>query len=168
MAAFWTPLPLGTSFHPLPSTIYFTFCMTPSVLPSCILIFYSPLRPPHPLPFPISNLSVLSFPPAQCVRHRIHSSATSPVEAPCRTNEEVLDRTGWSRGNALDFIRYHWVRISAETPIQTEGFRVFPQSLQENFWIVNRLGSDFLPNPFQFNPQSSCYSTLYNINSAGK
>jgi hypothetical protein len=54
MAAFWTPLPLGTSFHPLPSTIYFTFCMTLSLLPSCILIFYSPLRPPTPLlsPFP--------------------------------------------------------------------------------------------------------------------
>jgi hypothetical protein len=40
MTVFWTPLPRSTSFHPLPSRIYFTFCMTPSVLsPLCILIF---------------------------------------------------------------------------------------------------------------------------------
>jgi hypothetical protein len=47
MTVFWTPLPRGTSFHPLPSRIYFTFCMTPSELPT---------PPPHP-----ASLSSFAF-----------------------------------------------------------------------------------------------------------
>jgi hypothetical protein len=43
------------------------------------------------------------------------------------------------------------VEISTGTPATLTDFFMFPESLQEHFWIIRRLCHDcLLPNPFQF------------------